>query len=386
MFLCFTDPIFAQGKDSAQNDNSITNTLHVQRISPLNNTGNKVTELFTSFDKSISVLSLVFSIFGVCLMILTIIFALFGFLGFREYAKLKELRNKLSDDAKVVGTIIKKIEEDRDILSSEIQNIDAPIKDAASEEIKQKADELNDRLKLLEMFGNSLTAKDYKNRAADLYYKKKLQLALHAIEKATELDSNYYDAWHQKGFILDEMEKYSEAVNAYKKAIEVKQDAANSFSAMGVTYTKLKKYEDAIDAYNKALKIDPSFKIVWINIGYTLGLQEKYEEALSAYDKAVQLNIDHPYAWNNKGYILSKLKRYDEAITHFEMAIRILPGYPRAHYNLARVYSLTDNKYDALAYLKMATNYDFLLKREAQTDNDFINLRNDDDFRKTCEF
>jgi tetratricopeptide (TPR) repeat protein len=97
--------------------------------------------------------------------------------------------------------------------------------------------------------------------------------AIQCFDNATELDPRDYDAWYNKGVVLDTQEKYDEAVQAYDNATEDYPQFVNAWINKATALNKLGRTTEAEAALAKA-------KVAWYNIGEDLLLQYKYDEAI----------------------------------------------------------------------------------------------------------
>jgi tetratricopeptide (TPR) repeat protein len=191
--------------------------------------------------------------------------------------------------------------------------------------------------------------------------------ALEHFDIAIRLKTDFFKAWHYKGFALHELGKYEEAIACYDKVLEINpifevawSNKGNELLSLGryeealmcfeealkinPTFTaalnnkgnvlrNLGRYEKAIECYNKVLEINPVFEIAWNNKGIALSNLGLYEEAIECYNKAIEINPNYEKAWNNKGNALRSLGRYEKAIECYDRALEINPGYDLARSN-----------------------------------------------------
>lgn len=320
----------------------------------------------STLESSIGLLNIVATLMAVLVALLTLIFIIaiaFGFFESRRWVEYrKQLENRVVDaetkvkeieeDAKFIKNIRKNLEEDASRIRMELGTTPLPpLTEKPSEEIIGKLDELSHKLEILEALGVSLKPEDYLNRGFDLYNKGKYKLALEAFDKAIELKPDYAEAWNNKGWAL---------------------------SALG-------RNEEALKAYDKAIELKPDFALAWSNKGVRLGKLSRYEEALKAYDKAIELKPDDATAWSNKGAALVSLNRHNEALKAFDKAIELKLDFADTWFNRACAYSLKKDKENTLKNLSKAIQLDITYKEKAKKDEDFKNLREDEDFKKIVQ-
>ncbi len=84
--------------------------------------------------------------------------------------------------------------------------------------------------------------------------------ALAQIDKAIEVDSDYWPAYNSLGIVLLQMGKLDEAETNFKKTIKIKPDYIEAYNNLGILYARQKKIEQAVMQFSKALKINPNYK------------------------------------------------------------------------------------------------------------------------------
>ncbi|AVZ30340.1 tetratricopeptide repeat protein [Nodularia spumigena] len=164
------------------------------------------------------------------------------------------------------------------------------------------------------------------------------QQALASYDKALEFKPDYHQAWYNRGYALDDLERNEQAIASYDKAVEFKPDKHEAWNNRGNALDDLGRYEEAIASYDKALEIKPDYHQAWYNRGYALRNLGRNEEAIASYDKALEIKPDKHEAWYNRGYALRNLGRYEEAIASYDKAVEIKPDYDLAIRN--RKYAL----------------------------------------------
>src|SRR5215204_4118388 len=113
---------------------------------------------------------------------------------------------------------------------------------------------------------SSLTADTQKNKrsAAERSYSQGVaQLsrddygrALQFFERATELDSNYAEAWYQAGFCYGILGRHQDALKASRQAARLRPEWAEAHVNIGASSYALGQYKEAADAYRQALRVE----------------------------------------------------------------------------------------------------------------------------------
>ncbi len=162
------------------------------------------------------------------------------------------------------------------------------------------------------------------------------------------------DGWSQKGVALNEQGCYEEAIHALDKAIQLNSNDARIYSNKGFALNQLRSYEEAILALDKAIQLDPCDAHASYNKGFALRKLQRYGEAIHAFDKAIQLNPNDTDAYHNKGIVLRHLQRYEEAIVAFDKAIQLNPNDAKVYINKGSVLNDLKRHEDALVVFDKA--------------------------------
>lgn len=340
--------------DSVQQEFEISTTRN-ETISELsqNTNDDSIIGVQSDLDRSLDILNIVATLLGVLVGVLTLIIAIIGALGFLEIRKWRKVRENIDEDVDTIREIRSKAEDELNILREGIKNNHFPsLSEKPSEEIITNLDDFASRLELLEIMGVSLKSEDYSNRASDLYFKGKYELALKSIEKAIELEPGDSKAWYNKGVILSDLGRDYEVLKANEKAIELNPDNVGA----------------------------------WYNKGIALSHLNRHDEALRAIEKTIELKPDDADAWSYKSVLLRDLGRHDEALQVIEKVIELNSDFANAWYNYSCIYySIKGDKEKALSFLRKAIEIDASYKDKSKKDKDLENLWEDEDFKIMTE-
>lgn len=158
----------------------------------------------------------------------------------------------------------------------------------------------------------------------------KYQEAIALFDKAIKINPNYFDAWHNRGNALFDLEAYEEALNAYEKAIQINGKDADSWYNRGVILALFGESKNALQSFDKAIKFKPDYDEAWSHKGTTLCQLNQIEEALTCFDKAIKINPGAYETWNHRGIALGMLHRLEEAIQSFDQALTLNPNCEQA--------------------------------------------------------
>ncbi len=91
--------------------------------------------------------------------------------------------------------------------------------------------------------------------------------ALIFFKKTSDIQINFYKAYHQIGLTYEKLGNFSEAINNYNTANSLNVDNLNiSWNNLGAIYLKLKKFEQAFECFNKAINLKGDKSLLYNNI------------------------------------------------------------------------------------------------------------------------
>jgi tetratricopeptide (TPR) repeat protein len=96
--------------------------------------------------------------------------------------------------------------------------------------------------------------------------------------------------------------RYKEAIENYTKAIELDTNYINAYIQRGFCKGMIKDFKGAIDDYSKALVIDPHHKWAYISRGSAKNKTEDYQGAIEDFNKVLELDPSDQEAYNNRGF------------------------------------------------------------------------------------
>ena len=86
----------------------------------------------------------------------------------------------------------------------------------------------------------------------------RVDLALESYEKAIEIDSNYANAYLNRGHLFQTQDDYSKAMNDYLKAIELEPEYIYAYANKGNLNLILGNYEDAKKDFEICVQLHPN--------------------------------------------------------------------------------------------------------------------------------
>jgi tetratricopeptide (TPR) repeat protein len=128
------------------------------------------------------------------------------------------------------------------------------------------------------------------NYGMALYGTGKKEEAIQYINKAVEINPDYYDAVNNRGNILSNMGRIQEALPDYLKCTKMQPDNVNGLCNLGITYAILKKTDEAIQAFNRVLTLSPQNSQGYFNRGLLYYNTGKLYEAEKDFEETLKLN------------------------------------------------------------------------------------------------
>lgn len=220
-------------------------------------------------------------------------------------------------------------------------------------------------LLLLDSLAKAVRVRKTFQQGNQLLQQKFFAEAIAEYNKLLSIDSNYFQAWTNRGHALAGLQKYEEMRQSCSTATIINPAAIYAWNCQGEALHNLERYEEAIAAFDKAIAIDQSEPIFLINKSESLkglgkkeeslktiteaieileqieaekgkGLvdgefaialtflgngyreQERYEPAIFNYNRALEYSVNYFPAQIGKGIVLNRVKRYQAAKEEFE--------------------------------------------------------------------
>ena len=194
----------------------------------------------------------------------------------------------------------------------------------------------------------------------------------------------------QEEITTKEHEEKIEILHREKERLSLELEKINKKPSIDITltlreanfYYYAKKMDQAIKLYDIILKENPNDVDALNNKGLALSRLNKHEEAIEWYDKALIIDPKYIKSLNNKGLALYNLGKYQEAIEWYDKALIIDPKYVNTIYNKSCCCVLIGNIDKALFLLQNAISLDHAYRDMAKEDNDFLDLKKDERFKK----
>jgi tetratricopeptide (TPR) repeat protein len=161
--------------------------------------------------------------------------------------------------------------------------------------------------------------------------------AISALEKAIEINPEYFSAHNNKAIVYYEKGFHDLALRSADQAISLRPDASDFYVIKAQILYALGQYENSIACVEKSISLDPAEPRAYSCLGAALSKLDRNAEALTNYSRAIALGLGDADTHNNRGVTLRHLGRYQEALADFDKAITISSGYAGAFINRGNV-------------------------------------------------
>jgi len=155
------------------------------------------------------------------------------------------------------------------------------------------------------------------------HLEKDLQKAIELYDQAIQANPGLAIAWNNKGYALNQLERFDEAILVLTQAIKLDRTLIIALNNYGDSLQGLGKNEEAISAYEESIKLEPSNYQAWWGRGTCLYNTQKYQEVIVVAQKLVELNPEDFLGWYAKAVCYALLGDKELAIENLREAVRI---------------------------------------------------------------
>jgi tetratricopeptide (TPR) repeat protein len=191
---------------------------------------------------------------------------------------------------------------------------------------KQSSEKLKEQF---QQASQGLTAVDWVNKASALWAEGKYidpQKAIKYLNSAIKLQSDYAEAYYNRGLAYYNLDQYQRAIEDYNEAIRLQPDLAEAYCNRGNAYKNLGHNQRAIEDYNEAIRLQPDLAAAYYNKGNAYYNLDQYQRAIEDYNEAIRLQPDYAEPYYNRGIAYNNLGQNQRAIEDYNEAIRLKPN------------------------------------------------------------
>jgi TolB-like protein/DNA-binding winged helix-turn-helix (wHTH) protein len=215
--------------------------------------------------------------------------------------------------------------------------------------LKEKGYLVRKRTQISEAYDYYLRGFDALFRGWNETKKEATMQARQMLERATELDPTYAEAyaylgatyWHEWFFRWNYVpEVLDRAVELEQKALTLDESLAGPHVVLGFIALWKKQHEQALIEARQALTLDPNNAEYLTLIGQILSFSGHPQEGIELVEKGMRLNPRHPPLYFLQLSMTYRMAgRYKEALAPGEKFSTLAPNSTPAHFNLAVIYS-----------------------------------------------
>lgn len=214
---------------------------------------------------------------------------------------------------------------------------------------------------------NSAAAINSFNTGNKFYQEKKYREAAAAYSRAIELDLSFYEAYENRGFCHQNLEKYADAVKDFKKCIALKPNNTSAMLNCIASLEPLERSQEAIALYDQLIALNGDKVEYFFGKSFNyLGLGN-YQNAFDNAGKAILLNPNDARFYALRASAANNLDKLDIALSDLNKAIS-MNYFVQVYETRAMVFWKQDKKAEALK------DFNFLLKKDPQN-GDFLSAK-----------
>jgi len=178
----------------------------------------------------------------------------------------------------------------------------------------------------------------------ELLKQKSFNEAIVQYNRLLNINSNYFQAWTNRGYALAGLQKYQEMGESCSTATIINPTAVYAWNCRGEALHNLQRYPEAIAAFDQAIALNKADPIFLINKSESLRALGNNEAAITVIEKAIKVleeiealkgkeSISGEFAvaltFLGNGY--RKKKQYEQAVTAYQRAVTYATNYFPAH-------------------------------------------------------
>ncbi|HEY4108957.1 tetratricopeptide repeat protein [Puia sp.] len=182
--------------------------------------------------------------------------------------------------------------------------------------------------------------------------------ALAIYDKLLAKDSANFEAWYEKGLLLEKSRDTASAIRALARAFELQP--TNTYGLELAHLYAESRNSAALPICDGILKRDTAHELLdplFIK-GIFYSNTAQYRKAIAQFDSCIRRDWKFTDGYLEKGIAFYKQKQYDSAMGTFLMTIKVSNTYPDGYYWVGRCYEANGNKDQAILYYRQAIALD----------------------------
>jgi len=194
---------------------------------------------------------------------------------------------------------------------------------------------------------------------AELYSQaNRTQDAIGVYDNILRTDTLNFDAWYEKGLLLEKKGDTPAAILSLKKAYAI--EPINTYGLELAHLYAESRDPASLPLCNAALRRDSSHDLLdpFFIKGIYFSNTAQYKKAIVQFDSCIGRDWKFADAYLEKGIALFKQKQYEQAMQSFQMTVKVSETYADGYFWIGRCYEAAGNKEQAVAYYRQALIYD----------------------------
>lgn len=186
----------------------------------------------------------------------------------------------------------------------------------------------------------------------------KIDEALAVYDHLLGKDSTNFEAWYEKGLLLEKDHDTAAAIHALDKAWQLQP--VNTYGLELAHLYAENRNPAALLICDGILKKDSAHELLdplFIKGIYYSNITQ-YKKAIVQFDSCIRRDWKFTDAYLEKGIAFYEQKQYDSAMGTFLMTVRVSNTYPDGYYWVGRCYEATGHKDQAVLYYRQALALD----------------------------
>jgi tetratricopeptide (TPR) repeat protein len=200
---------------------------------------------------------------------------------------------------------------------------------------------------------------NFSNMLGDIYMQSgKIKAALDLYDTMLQADSLDFEAWYEKGLLLEKTNDTTGALIALKKAYTIQP--VNTYALELAHLYAENRDSRALPLCDEVLSKDLAHELLdplFIK-GIYYSNTAQYKKAIVQFDSCIRRDWKFTDAHLEKGIAFFKLKNYEEALKTFRMSVEVSNTYPDGYFWIGRCYEVAGNKEEAIANYQRALSLD----------------------------
>ncbi|NTW31809.1 MAG: tetratricopeptide repeat protein [Bacteroidetes bacterium] len=150
--------------------------------------------------------------------------------------------------------------------------------------------------------------------------------ALKDFDLIIKKDSNYIDAYFNRGIVYFNIKNYNAASKDFERAAKLKPNYLEAHFNIGLAKSNLGDMRGAIAKYSRAIEIKPDYEMAYISRGTAYANLKEFDKAIADFTKGTELNPKNFQNYFNRGAILMQQGQKEKACKDLLKAKEL--GYP----------------------------------------------------------